>query len=85
MLQILNRKDPLFKLLKGNQETVITFSHLADMCQYDETFTEPYFHFNFLPQHAAFISIITISLRGDRLLIKLYWVIIQCFHFCLIG
>lgn len=30
MLQILNRKDPLFKLLKENQESVITFSHLAD-------------------------------------------------------
>lgn len=27
---MLNRKDPLFKLLKGNQESVITFSHLAD-------------------------------------------------------
>lgn len=30
MLRILNRKDPLFKLLKGNQESVVTFSHLAD-------------------------------------------------------
>lgn len=44
-----------------------------------------HFHFNFLPLHAASIFIITVSLRGYRLLIKLYWVIIQHCHFCLIG
>lgn len=44
-----------------------------------------HFHSNFLPLHAASIFITAISLRGYRLLIKLYWVIIQCCHFCLIG
>ncbi len=44
-----------------------------------------HFHFNFPPLHAASIFIITVSLRGYWFIIKLYWVIIQSCHFCLMA